>query len=338
MIEIIDAYRLMSSPPQKMEWAVDGLLPLGVVADISGPPGAGKTTLMTDLALAIAGESGRWHGKSCIGGPVVILGGERSDPGALSRDLHRTGRPAPGPGALVVPHHAGDCPPIWRWNRRADDAAGRWELTTWGNEVTDWLCGVKAALVVVDTILSAAAGCDLLDQPQQYALGQTIRAWSRQTGVPMTLSVSHTNQSSSGALTQLHDRLDYLSRAGGNGFPGALRHLGGLTKLRTGEVPGIDTETDRTLFAFGFSKHNESPPTAWTHHTPAIFSQRSGRVELVMSGEEVGQRLEIKDRADVVVKNTKKGSGDGSKHGGKLYQRAKDGQSPALSGGDDDDY
>ncbi|CQR44399.1 conserved hypothetical protein [Thiomonas sp. CB3] len=306
MIELIDAHDLMSRPPAKMEWAVDGLLPMGTVADIFGPPGAGKTTLITDLALAIAAESGEWHGKECIGGPVVALGGERTDKGALSRDFHRAVRPAPAAGSLVVPHQAGDCPPIFKWNRRADDGAGRWELTPWGQEITEWISGVKAAMVILDTILSSAQGCDLLNQPQQYALGQLIRGWARETGIPITLTISHTNQASGGAMVPLHDRLDYLSRAGGNGFPGALRHLGALTKLRQGEVPGVEPQHDRTMFAFGFSKHNESRPTDWTHHAPAIFSQRNGKVELVMDGEEVARRLDLDARAEESVTKEKR--------------------------------
>jgi hypothetical protein len=153
------------------------------------------------------------------------------------------------------------------------------------------LIGAAPVLVIVDTTLSAAAGCDLLNQPQQYALGQTMRGWGKQIGAAATLSVSHTNQASSGAGIPLHDRLDYLSRSGGNGFPGALRHMGGLTKLRDEDVPGIKPRDDATLFAFGFSKHNESPPADWTHYSPAIFSQRSGRVDLVADGKEVAERL-----------------------------------------------
>jgi RecA-family ATPase len=306
-MKIIDAAYLLSSPPVQITWAVHNLLPASVTADVFGPPGAGKSTLLTDLALTVAGESGVWHGRACFGGGVVILGGERTDQGALSRDMHRTKRPAPPKGNLIIPvDDSGDCPPIFRWNKKAMEGAGRWELTTWGEKITEFLTGAAPVLVIIDTILSAAQGCDLLDQPQQYALGQYIRSWSKQIGEPVVISASHTNQASGGATIKLHERLDYLSRAGGNGFPGALRHLGGLTKIRPEEsqMLGLSTD-DRTMFAFGFSKHNESPPTDWTHYAPAIFSQKGGKIELVMEGQEVERLGELKERADAAVKSAK---------------------------------
>lgn len=323
-MKLLDAHTMLSSPPPPMRWAVDGLLPAGVVADIFGPPGAGKSTLLLDLALAVAADTAHWHGRALgIGGPVVILGGERSDAAAFARDLHRAGRPAPPPGALLLPTtDAGDSPPLWSWNRRAMDGAGVWEPTPWGHRVIGWLTAARPAAVIIDTVLSAAAGCDLLDQPQQYALGQTIRAWGREVGGPAVLTVSHTNQASGGSGVALRDRLDYMSRAGGNGFPGALRHLGGVTKIRHGEVPGVEPATDRTLFAFGFSKHNESPPTAWTHYSPAIFSQKSGRIDLVMSGDQVEVALiEAEARAE------KKNGGGGAARNS--YRDAKDGANHA---------
>jgi hypothetical protein len=242
---------------------------------------------------------------------------------------------------------SGDCPPLWRWNRHADDGAGRWELTQWGQKISDWLMGANITMVVLDTIASAAQGSDLLDQPQQYQLGQTIRRWSRDVGLQVCITVSHTNQAS--ASVGLHDRLDYLSRAGGNGFPGALRHLGGLTKLRKHEVPGVQPETDRTLFAFGFSKHNESPQPDWTNHCPAVFSQRSGRVELVLDGREVAQLLAAREaEADAEPRGKQRGDTQGKgdvvlrmpQHGlrGNVYSAAKSGQSAHYLQGKYDDY
>jgi hypothetical protein len=332
-IRIVDAHEVMQQPPQPMAWAVDGLFPMGAVVDVFGPPGAGKTTLVTDLALAFAGGAGKWHGHDCIDGPVAVLGGERTDRAAIARDLHRTQRPAPPQGDLVFPlDHDDDCPPIWRWNKRADDGAGCWALTDWGDQITNWLVNARPVLVIIDTVLSAAQGCDLLDPAQQYALGQTIRRWSKLVDPALTLTISHTNQASSNA--DLKDRLDYLSRAGGNGFPGSLRTLAGLTRVRDGEVPGFDPADDETLFAFGLSKHNESPRPDWTHHAPAIFSQRSGRLELVADGVEVRKRIE---KGAATPRSSPKAAASNASNAN-VYLAAKNGAVQAKNVGGDDDW
>ena len=323
MILLHDAHDLMAQPPRPVEWFIDRLVPTGMTMDLFSPPGVGKTTLLTDLALAVASEEGKWHGQACQGGPVVILGGERTDPAALERDLWRTGRRQPPRGALTIPHDkGGDCPPLWRWDRKA----GSWDLTPWGREITEWLGGARMALIILDTIMSAAAGSDLLDQPQQYLLGQTIRRWTREVGAGMVVTVSHTNQASASA--GLSERLDYLSRAGGNGLPGALRHLGGMTKLRKGEVPGFDPAQDETMFAIGFSKSNESPRPEWTNHKPAIFTQgKAGKLALLADSEEVAERLAGGAGDDQGREASKKRS---AKPTANTYQSAKEGRSYAA--------
>ncbi len=293
-MKIIDAHPLMVLPEPPMEWFLDRLIPMGMTMDLFSPPGVGKTTLLTDLALAVAAEDGKWHGRSCTGGPVVVLGGERTDAGALARDLHRTRRDAPPPGMLLFPQDdSGDCPPLWRWDKKIED----WHLTDWGCQVTEYLSGWQVALVILDTILSAAQGADLLDQPQQYLLGQRIRQWAKGLGLGACITSSHTNQASASAA--LADRMDYLSRAGGNGFPGALRHIAGMTKLRPGEVPGFDPMADETLFAIGFSKSNESPRPVWTNYKPALFTQgKSGKLALLADSQEVADRIASRGAED----------------------------------------
>ncbi len=310
-IRVVDGHDLMTSPTEPMDWIVQGLIPSGATLDVFGPPGAGKSSLLTDFAVAFAGETGLWHGRAIQGGPVALLGGERTSAGALQRDLKRTGRPAPARGGLTIPVDAqGDFPPMWRWDRRADGGSGEWLLTEWGVRVTDWVTGARIRVAILDTILSVAQGSDLLNQPQQYSLGKTIMGWTRLTGLDASITVSHTNQAS--AKESISSRLDYLSRAGGNGLPGAIRHIAGLTKLnpeidgKLAAALGTYPQQDESLFAFGWSKYNEMPRPDWTNHSPSIFTQRSGQVELLFTGDEVRDAMGLYQRAAEAAGQDKK--------------------------------
>lgn len=277
-IQIVDGAHLLASPPPRIEWAIQNILPAGTVGDIFGPPGEGKSSLTLDLAFAVASEAGAWFGLPCISGPVVLLGGERSGIAAFSRDLHRArqGRNI-DPGMLILPQNEhGDCPPLWAWNKQID----RWVTTPWGEQVNKWLLAIKPVLILVDTLASAASGSDIIAQPQQYSLGITIRQWAKMLGDSTVLTISHTNQAS--ATQELANRLHYLSRAGGNGLPGALRWIAGVSRVHGGEmdlVPGghdyDPREPDKHFLAFAVSKHNEMPAPLWSPARPAIF-QMSG--------------------------------------------------------------
>jgi len=273
-IQIVCAAHLLASPPPPIEWAIDGLLPIGTVGDVFGPPGEGKSSLTLDMAIAVASGGGTWFGRRCIAGPVVLLGGERSGISAFSRDLHRAsqGRSV-DPGMLILPQNEhGDCPPLWAWDKQND----QWATTPWGKQVTEWLTAINPVLIIIDTLASAASGSDIINQPQQYALGILIRQWAKMLGDPTILTISHTNQSSS--AQEVERRLHYLSRAGGNGLPGAVRWIAGVTRLRSGEMDLVSGGHDydprdpvKRFIAFGVSKHNEAPLPLWTPERPAIF-------------------------------------------------------------------
>ncbi|MCR2832019.1 MAG: AAA family ATPase [Acidithiobacillus ferrooxidans] len=284
-IQIIDAAKLLASPPPKIEWAIEGILPVGTVGDIFGPPGEGKSSLTLDFGIAVASGTGNWFGLPCIAGPVVLLGGERSGIAAFSRDLHRAsqGRVI-DTGMLIMPQNdQGDCPPLWAWDKHVD----RWATTPWGEQVTEWLAAINPVLIIIDTLPSAASGSNIIDQPQQYSLGITIRQWAKMLGDPTVLTISHTNQAS--ATQELVSRLHYLSRAGGNGLPGALRWIGGVSRLRGGEmdmVPGghdyDPLNPEKRFIAFGVSKNNEMPSPHWTAVRPAFFQMNiDGSLQLV---------------------------------------------------------
>lgn len=279
----VDAAELLACPPQPMKWLVHELIPRGTVGDVSGPPGDGKSSILLDLALALAADKPEWAGRRLAEGvDVALLGGERSNLVCLQRDLHRTGRAAPPRGRLVFPGptEVDECPPLWNWNREA----GEWLFTEWGKRITDWLSVRRVGLVILDTLLATARGCDPVDIPQQYELGNCVRRWAREiSGDTAVLTVSHTNQAS--MRESLDWRLHYLSRAGSNGLPGALRWLAGVSRLRDDDDIAIQNMLDadrRKLIAFGISKNNEMPQPDYTNNSPAVFEIRpDGGVQFV---------------------------------------------------------
>jgi hypothetical protein len=335
-IQIVDAAHLLASPPPLIEWAIDGLLPVGTVGDVFGPPGEGKSSITLDLALAVSSGAGVWYGLPCVAGPVVLLGGERSGTAAFSRDLHRArlGRSI-DPGMLILPQNEqGDGPPLWAWNKQAD----KWATTPWGKQVTEWLTAINPVLIIIDTLASAASGSDIINQPQQYSLGITLRQWAKILGDPTVLTISHTNQAS--AIQEVSRRLHYLSRAGGNGLPGALRWVAGVSRLRGGEmdmVPGGHDYDPRDpvkrFLAVGVSKHNEMPLPLWTPERPAIFQMSpDGALALVPTPSEafMAHYPDIVGDDDKRPRQTKKEKTDGNRIKGpsrreNAYWQAKNG-------------
>ncbi|PZP62252.1 MAG: hypothetical protein DI596_03830 [Azospira oryzae] len=292
-IEIVDAAELLASPAPQIDWLVHGLIPLGTVGDVFGPPGDGKSTIVMDLALSISSGAGSWFGLRCASGQVVILGGERSGKDALARDLHRAAQGRrPDRGMLLFPCLAdADFPPMWRWDRQAQE----WCATDWCQALTAWLAASPPVLVIIDTLLSVASGLDVLDVSQGYSLGQTIRRWARDLGGPTVLTVSHTSQAM--ARDELPWRLHWLSRQGSSGFPGAVRWAAGVSRIKDDDelakVLGLaERAREGGLVALGVSKHNEMPRPVWNNQAPAIFHQRAdGSLLLVKDGREVSKAL-----------------------------------------------
>lgn len=280
-----DAADLLSKPTQPIDWLVDGILPTGTVGDVFGPPGEGKSTILLHLAMTIATGEGHWFGRRCASGRVAILGGEKSSEGAAARDLHRVWhRRAVGHGQLAI---SPQDEPLWRWDRLSQC----WMLTDAGQAETAALAVYRPALILLDTTMAVAVGGDQIDNVAQYSLGKTIQRWARDLGGATVLGVSHTNQAS--AKESAAWRLNYLSRAGGNGLPGALRWLAGMTRIRpdddVAKLLGLEGESaKKKLVAFAVSKHNEIPTPHWHPNAPAIFEiLQDGSLLLVRDGREV---------------------------------------------------
>jgi hypothetical protein len=157
---------------------------------------------------------------------------------------------------------------------------------------------------VIDTIGSLVAGLQEVDNDQQRQLARHIRAEA--SGMTV-ITVSHTNQAST--KEALDWRLHYLSRAGGNGYPGAIRWSAGVTRLQESDAGKIGDRltsveiADAKVVAFGISKHNEMPQPSANNHTPILFEiKQSGELVLIADPDAVA----LHQRANASAKRSKK--------------------------------
>lgn len=249
-------------------WLVQGLIPTGVVADLFGPPGIGKSTILTSLALAIAAGDRTWAGLQITNGKVVVLGGEKSSESAWAETRDKLGYSHIEPDRFYVL----DCPPILAWDKRTETWMKNDETYT---EVTSHIQQIQPILVVVDTIARIAIGQDVINYAQQALLGITLESIAKQWQTTI-ITVSHSNQSSS--KEDLPGRLDWMSRTGGSGLPGILRLVFACTDIRSDDYQNIDDENIRemascgaNLVAFCASKANEFMPVWHTRGDIAVF-------------------------------------------------------------------
>ncbi|MDD5300024.1 MAG: AAA family ATPase [Gallionella sp.] len=274
---------LLATPPKPIQYIVDGLLPLGGGGDTSGMPDSGKSTILLSMAAAIS-TGAPWYGLKTAQTPTAWITGEASGSDAIQRDLHRL-KVKESDILFFLPDDV-----LFRW---VDD---QWITTANGRAVIDRIRELSIGFMVMDTIGSLVAGLKEVDNDQQRQLARHLR--DELHGLTFQ-TISHTNQAS--ARDELSWRLHYLSRAGGNGFPGFGRWAAGVSRLQChrpinaalekneGEAFGISGNDVKAkkLVAFGVSKNNEAPPAVWTHQHPAIFEiRRDGGLVLVVDGRD----------------------------------------------------
>lgn len=273
------AAELLAKQPPPIDWLVAGMLPVGTLGDVSGPPGDGKSTILLSLADHIS-RGAAWCGNATRQTAVAWISGEASSAAAIQRDLHRL-KAAPDADILfLLPEGE-----MFRFDR----PVGAWITTAEGAAILQRCRDAGIGFVVIDTIGSVCAGLVEIDNDQQRQLARHLR---RELAGQTAICVSHTNQSS--AKDTLDWRLHYLSRAGGNGFPGAIRWAAGVTALKPDDAAALGERVTRgeieqaRIVAFGVSKHNEMPRPTWNNVAPAVFEiKQDGGLVLLAGGEAV---------------------------------------------------
>ena len=342
-VTLIDWADFKPTPPP-VDWLVEGILPAGVAGDVFGPPNAGKSSLVYSLAVHIAAGSPTWFGRTIKNGRVVVVGGEHSGRDAHWRSAHRFISEVDLPSGQLFTI---DQTPILKWHKGytsdrtqegwhyRQSATGKGLNHPGGEAIIEKIAELWPALVIFDTTLAVAEGCNQLDNPQQYALSEFMQ----KRVVPAlhgstVLTISHTNQASSSL--GLCRRLHYESRAGGNGAPGAFRWMAGITRIRNGEdrealgeIINESAMEHRSFFAFGVSKHSEINP-AWTDESPAVFEMAGdGRIQMVASGERV------REAQEAAARNNEDSNKDGPKKAkGKAGPGNRNGYTAAKNGDD----
>jgi len=287
---------LLSIPPKPIDYIVTNLIPCGGICEMSGPPGEGKSSLALSLAAAVSSGSS-WFGLAVKQTKVAWITGESSDGHAIARDLHRLGVSDKSDILFLLPETE-----MFMFDGQY------WITTPEGKAV---LCEVREAgieFVVIDTTGSVVAGSRELDNDQQRQLARHLR---KETTGMTVLTISHTNQSS--ANDKLDKRLHYLSRAGGNGFPGAVRWASGVSQLQAQDAESVGIEVqeimNRRLLAFGVSKNNEMPRPIWTNRAPAVFEIKDdGRIVLFKDGLEKKQAVKPEYKPHALKRGKSRGS------------------------------
>lgn len=277
-MKILDANHLSNLPPKPIQYLVERLIPLGVAGDIFSMPEASKSSILLNLAAMVANGGGQWFGHfPVVGGNVVIIGGEKSSQDVWVRDLNRLKATIDNPDRLIILE-----PETFLWE---PCSKSDWRFSAEAsNEILPFLLSYRPVLIIIDTISRAAKGNNVLDLLQQVELARQVDELQRSVGGTV-LTVSHTSQSSD--TEPLFRRLHFISRQGGNGYPGWLRYLLALTELREEEKTERRIDVRKQVIAMAVAKNSEMPRPRWGNRkNPILYELKpDGSIELIPEDE-----------------------------------------------------
>jgi RecA-family ATPase len=219
--------------------------------------------------MSVAVASGQpFYGMKTFPGRVMYVSNEWSDEDEVCRIWYeKTRNIATGRIDLV---RSG---PLLEWG--SVDAGGRrknvWEFTRRGSQILRRLEHTNPDLIILDTVLGLCSGVEQLNNSMTYALGDLLQKEIGTKFGAALIAVAHTSQSSS--KESLEQRLHYAAMAGGNGLPGALRMMIGLTKVQPSDFGTEAAGFSRNIVAVGSSKFNvDGFRPLWTNNEPGYFT------------------------------------------------------------------
>lgn len=271
-MKIRDGYELSQEQPEEIIWLVENLIPFGIAGDVFSMPDCGKSSIFLSLLAAIANKEKSWFGYKLMTGKTVYVGGEKSSDKVWVRDLKRatSGIKEKGSFTNLDPETA-----LWTWKK------DEWKTTPEYDEIVSYINVLKPVVTVLDTISRVALGNNPVDLTQQVLLAQKVEELQQTIGGTV-LTISHTNQSSMNDV--LSNRLHFLSRSGGNGYPGWLRWLMGMTNLSTTEKAKLGIDEYKKIVAVAVAKTNEipQPMPRGNRFNPILFEiTKTGELQMV---------------------------------------------------------
>lgn len=174
----------LSSKSEAPSWLIEGLLPAGVVTELSGSPLAGKTSLAFHMARAI-GEGKEFIGKKVNGGAKKVAWISVED--GWAEEMLQRGEKG-WPWLDLVPEESTELFMV-------SDKSREW--ADWWSKLTEQMKGDDYGLLVVDHLLgfTTSASNEGIDRPQAVGPFLTVLgALARETGVAVIL-LHHHNKS-----------------------------------------------------------------------------------------------------------------------------------------------